>query len=58
MNSVNLIPIDIDPSEFGKFFDLSRLDFENEDRQRCKESVLKILRFAEKHRRFAFYKTP
>ena len=25
-------------------FDLSRLDFENEDRQRCKETVLKVLR--------------
>ena len=44
MNSVNLIPIDIDPSEFGKFFDLSRLDFENEDRQRIRKSVLKVLR--------------
>ena len=31
MNSVNLMPIDIDPSEFGKDFDSSSLDFEKAD---------------------------
>ena len=34
MNSVNLMPIDIDPSEFGKDFDPSTLDFENADREK------------------------
>ena len=31
MTSVNLMPIDIEPSEFGKDFDPSTLDFENSD---------------------------
>ena len=44
VNSVNLIPIDIDPSAFGKNFDPSKLDFENEDKQKMKDSVLKVLR--------------
>ena len=34
MNSVNLMPIDIDPSEFGKDFDPSTLDLENSDRKK------------------------
>ena len=44
MNSVNLILLDIDPSEFGENFHPSKLDFENEDRQKTRESVLKVLR--------------
>ena len=44
MNSVNLIPIDIDPSELVKNFGPSKLDFENKDRQRTRESVLRVLR--------------
>ena len=46
MNSVNLILLDIDPSEFGENFNPSKLDFENEDRQKTRESVLKVLRKA------------
>ena len=34
MNSVNLMPIDIEPSEFGKDFDPSTLDFKNPDRKK------------------------
>ena len=34
MNLVNLMPIDIDPSEFGEDFDPSTLDFENADREK------------------------
>ena len=44
MNSVNLMPIDIDPSEFGKDFDPSTLDFKNKDREKNRESLLKVLR--------------
>ena len=44
MNSVNLILLDIDPSEFGENFHPSKLDFENEDRQKTRESVLKVLK--------------
>ena len=44
MNSVNLMPIDIDSSEFGKDFDPSTLDFENSDREKNRESVLKVLK--------------
>ena len=44
MNSVNLIPIDIDPSEFGENFDPLKIDFESEDRQKTREFVLKVLR--------------
>ena len=46
MNSLNLILTDIDPSESGENFDPSKLDFENEDRQRTRESVLRVLRKA------------
>ena len=38
------MPIDIDPSETGKGFDPSPLDFENKDREKNRESVLKVLR--------------
>ena len=44
INSVNLMPIDIDPIEFGKDFDSSTLDFKNVDRVKNRESVLKVLR--------------
>ena len=44
VNSVNLFPTDIDPSAFGKNFDPSELNFENEDKQKMKDSVLKVLR--------------
>ena len=43
VNSVDLIPTDIDPSAFGKNFP-SKLDFENENKQKTKDSVLKVLR--------------
>ena len=44
LNLVNLMPIDIDPSKFGEDFDPSTLDFENADREKNRESVLKVLR--------------
>ena len=40
---MDLIPTDIDPSAFGKNFP-SKLDFENENKQKTKDSVLKVLR--------------
>ena len=44
INSVNLMPVDIDPIEFGEDFDPSTLDFGNADREKNRESVLKVLR--------------
>ena len=44
MGSVNLTPISIDPSEFGGDFDSSNLDFDNADREKNRESVLKVLK--------------
>ena len=44
MNSVNLMPIDIEPSKFGENFDLSTLDLENSDKKKNRESLLKVLR--------------
>ena len=38
------MPIDIEPSECGKYFDPSNLDFENPDRKKNGESVLKVLK--------------
>ena len=67
VNSVNLIPTDIDPSAFGKNFDPLELNFENEDKRKMKDSVLKVLRKvvdffqfqpSEECRRTACYKTP
>ena len=34
MNSVNLMPTDIEPSEFGEDFNPSTLDFKNPDRKK------------------------
>ena len=34
VNSVNLMPVDIDPIEFGEDFDPSTLDFGNADREK------------------------
>lgn len=45
-NSVKLWPVDIDPSESGDNFDLWKIDFENVDREKIKESALKVLRKA------------
>lgn len=42
MNSVNLIPIYINPSEFGENFDPSKLDFENKDYQYAGEAVMSV----------------
>lgn len=42
MNSVNLIPIYINPSEFGENFDPSKLDFENKDCQYAREAVMSV----------------
>ena len=39
-----LWPVDIKLSGFGENFDPSKLDFENEDREKTRESVLKVLR--------------
>ena len=44
INSVNLMPVDIDPIVFGEDFDPSTLDFGNADREKNRESVLKVLR--------------
>ena len=44
MDSVNLMPIDMDQSEFGENFDPSTLDYENKDREKNRESVLKVLK--------------
>ena len=44
MNSVNLMPTDIDPSEFGEDFHPSTLNFENAEGEKNRESVLKVLR--------------
>ena len=41
---VDLLPIDIEFSDFGKDFDHSKLDFENADRERNRKSVLKVLK--------------
>ena len=43
MNSVNFLPIDINSSEFGEDFDPSTWDFDNPDREKNRESVLKVL---------------
>ena len=39
MNSVNLMPIDIKPSDFGEHFDPSNLDFDNADKKQKKENL-------------------
>lgn len=47
MNSVNLIPFDINQKEFevdGGDFDPLRLDFDNPDRQKTRESILRVLK--------------
>ena len=44
MNSINLIPIDIKPSKFGADFGPSSLDFANADREKYRESMLKVLK--------------
>lgn len=44
MDSVNLMPIDMDQSEFGENFDPSTLDYENKDKEKNRESVLKVLK--------------
>ena len=44
MNSVNLMPISIKPSDFAEDFDPSNLDFDNTDREKNRESVLKVLK--------------
>ena len=47
MNSVNLIPFDINQKEFevdGGDFDPLRLDFDNRDRQKTRESILRVLK--------------
>ena len=38
------MPVDIDPIEFGEDFHPSTLDFGNADREKNRESVLKVLR--------------
>ena len=43
MNSVNLVPIDIEISEFGETFDPSKLDYANGEKEKHRESVLKVL---------------
>ena len=47
MNSVNLIPFDINKKEFevdGGDFDPLRLEFDNPDRQKTRESILRVLK--------------
>ena len=47
MSSVNLIPTDIPQNEFevgGGNFDPSKLDFDNPDRQKTREAVLRVLK--------------
>ena len=44
MNSVNLVPIDIEISEFGETFDRSKLDYANGEKEKHRESVLKVLK--------------
>ena len=39
MNFVNLMPIDIEPSEFGEHFDPSNLDFDNAVREKKIENL-------------------
>ena len=41
---VDLLPIDIEFSDFGEDFDPSKSDFENADRERNRKSVLKVLK--------------
>ena len=41
---IDLLPIDIEFSDFGEDFDPSKLDFENADRERNRKSVLKELK--------------
>ena len=41
---VDLLPIDIEFSDFGEDFDPSKLDFENADRERNRKSMLKALK--------------
>ena len=41
---VDLLPIDIELSDFGEDFDPSRLDFENANRERNRKSLLTVLR--------------
>ena len=43
-DSVDLLPIDIEFSNFGEDFNPSKLDFENADRERNRKSVLKVLK--------------
>ena len=44
LGSVNLSPIDIDVSDFGPNFDLSRLDYAGSQKEGTRESVLKVLK--------------
>ena len=44
MNPVSLNPIDIEPAEFGDHFDPSFLDFANKNKEKSRESVLKVLK--------------
>ena len=41
---VDLLPIDIELSDFGEDFDPSRLDFKNANRERNRKSVLTVLK--------------
>lgn len=44
MGSVNLPAIEIELSEFGKNFDPSKLDYSNPEKEKTRESVLKVLK--------------
>ena len=44
MGSVNLSPIDIDISDFGRKFNPSRRDYDNPEREGIRETVLNVLR--------------
>ena len=44
LGSVNLNAIDVDISEFSEHFDTSKLDFNNNEREDIRKSVLKVLR--------------
>ena len=44
LNSVNLLPIDIELSEIGENFDPSKLDYANPGREHTRESVLRVLK--------------
>ena len=44
LNSVNLSPVDIELSDFGENFDPSKLDYASPDKERTRESVLRVLK--------------